>query len=133
MQDLLSGQVAAMFHTVGAVAPYVDAGKLRAIAVAGRRRDALMPDVPTMDEGGLKDFRAATWFALFAPRRTPVAVLDRTHAAVQAALGSDEVKRVWAEQGARVEVESRAAFTDFVAREGTRWSAIVKAAGVKPE
>ena len=93
LQDVLSGQVAAMFHTVGAVAPYVDAGKLRALAVAGRRREALLPDVPTMEEAGIKDFRGATWFGVFAPRQTPAAILDRTHAAVQAALQADEVKQ----------------------------------------
>jgi tripartite-type tricarboxylate transporter receptor subunit TctC len=133
MQDLLGGQVAGMFHSVGAVEPYVTAGKLRALAVAGRRREALLPDVPTMDEAGVKDFRAATWFGLFAPRRTPEAILDRMHAAVQAALDSDEVKRVWVEQGAKVELESRADFTNFVDQEGRRWSEVVKAAGVEME
>jgi tripartite-type tricarboxylate transporter receptor subunit TctC len=133
MQDLLSGQVAGMFHSVGAVEPYVKARKLRALAVAGRRREALMPDVPTMDEAGVKDFRAATWFGLFAPKRTPVAILDRTHAAVQAALGSDEVKRVWTEQGAKVELESRDDFTDFVTQEGRRWSEIARTAGLEME
>lgn len=133
MQDLLSGQVAGMFHSVGAVEPYVKSGKLRALAVAGRRREALLPDVPTMEEAGVEDFRAATWFGLFAPKRTPAAILDRTHAAVQAALGSDEVKRVWAEQGAKVELESRADFANFVIQEGRRWSDIAKAAGVEME
>ena len=86
-----------------------------------------------MDEAGVKDFRAATWFGLFAPKRTPEAILDRTHAAVQAALDSDEVKRVWVEQGAKVELESRADFTSFVDQEGRRWADIVKVAGVEME
>lgn len=133
MQDLLSGQVVAMFHTVGAVASYVNAGKLRALAVAGRRREALLPDVPTMEEAGVRDFRGGTWFGIFAPRQTPAAILDRVHAAVQAALDTDEVKRLWAEQGAKVELESRADFTSFVAQEVQRWTAIAKAAGVKME
>jgi len=133
MQDLLSGQVAALFHSVGAVAPYVNSGKLRALAVAGRRREALLPNVPTMEEAGVKDFRAATWFGLFAPAQTPAAILDRTHVEVQAALDTDEVKRLWAEQGAKVEPESRADFTKFVGQEVQRWTAIAKAAGVKME
>jgi tripartite-type tricarboxylate transporter receptor subunit TctC len=133
LQDLLSGQVAALFHTVGAVASYVNAGKLRALGVAGRRREALLPDVPTMEEAGIKDFRGATWFGLFAPKQTPAAILDRTHAAVQAALDTDEVKQLWAEQGAKVEPESRADFTSFVAQEVQRWTAIAKAAGVRME
>jgi tripartite-type tricarboxylate transporter receptor subunit TctC len=133
LQDLLSGQVAALFHTVGAVASYVNAGKLRALGVAGRRREALLPGVPTMEEAGIKDFRGATWFGLFAPKQTPAAILDRTHAAVQAALDTDEVKQLWAEQGAKVEPESRAGFADFVAQEVQRWTAIAKAAGVRME
>lgn len=133
MQDLLSGQVAALFHSVGAVEPYVKAGKLRALAVAGRRREALLPDVPTMDEAGVRDFRAGTWFGLFAPKLTPVSILDRLHAAAQAALGSDEVKRVWAEQGAKVELESRADFTRFVDQEIVRWNAIARAANIQLE
>jgi tripartite-type tricarboxylate transporter receptor subunit TctC len=133
MQDLLSGQVGALFHTVGAVAPYVNSGKLRALAVAGRRREALLPNVPTMEEAGLKDFRAATWFGLFAPKKTPAAILDRTHAAVQAVLATGEVKQTWAEQGAKVEPESRDGFGRFVAQEAQRWTGIAKAAGVKME
>jgi len=133
MQHLLSGQVAAMFHTVGAVAPYVNTGKLRALAVAGRRREALLPNVPTMEEAGLKDFRAGTWFGLFAPKATPAAILDRTHAAVQAALDTAEVKQLWAGQGAKVEPESRAGFSNFVSQEVQRWTGIAKAAGVKME
>ena len=133
MQDLLSGQVAALFHSVGAVASYVNTGKLRALGVAGRRREALLPNVPTMEEAGVKGFRAATWFGLFAPKRTPAAIVDRTHAVVQGALDTDEVKRLWAEQGARVELESRADFTNFVAQEVQRWTGIAKAAGVKME
>ena len=133
MQDLLGGQVAAMFGSVSTIVPFIKAGRLRALGVAGRRREPLLPDVPTMDEAGLKDFRAASWFGLFAPKRTPAAILDRTHAAVQSALGTDEVKRAWAEQGAKVEPESRADFTNFVGQEARRWSGIATAAGVQME
>ncbi len=133
LQDLLGGQVAGMFGTAGVAASYVKAGSLRALAVAGRRREPLLPDVPTFQETGFGDFRAISWDGLFAPKATPAAVLDRTHAAVQKALGSEKVKQQWAERGARVELESRAAFAAFVAEDGARWSAVIKAAGIKPE
>jgi tripartite-type tricarboxylate transporter receptor subunit TctC len=133
LQDLLGGQVAAMFGTAAGAASYVRAGELRALAVAGRRREPLLPDVPTFDEAGLVDFRAISWDGLFAPRATPEGVLARLHAAVQAALGTDEVKRQWAERGARVELESRAEFAAFVAQDAARWSAVIRAAGIKPE
>ena len=133
LQDLLAGQIGAAFVLVTAVAGYVRSGKLKALAVINRRRDAQLPDVPTAHEAGLADFRMTTWFGLFAPIRTPDAVLDRTHAAVQRALGSDEVKRLWAEHGAKVELESRADFANFIGREVERWTRIAKAANVQME
>ncbi len=133
LQDLLAGQIGAAFVLVNAVAGYVNAGKLRALGVANRRRDALLPDVPTLHEAGLADFRMTIWFGLFAPGRTPDAILDRLHGAVQQALVDEGVKRLWAEQGARVELESRAEFADFVRRETERWSRIAKAANVQME
>jgi tripartite-type tricarboxylate transporter receptor subunit TctC len=133
LQDVLSGQIAATWFTAGAVAQHLKQGQLRVLGVAGRRREALLPDVPTMDEAGLKDFRAVAWFALFAPKRTPDAILDKMHDAVQAALAAEDVKAVWAEQGAKVELESRADFTRFVDQEVVRWNAIAKAANVHLE
>lgn len=132
LQDFLSGQIAAMFASAS-IAGYIKTGKLRVLGIAGRRREPLLPDVPTMDEAGLKDFRAVAWFGLFAPRRTPATILDRTHDVVQSALAADDVKRIWVEQGARVELESRADFTRFVDQEIVRWSAIAKSANVKLE
>lgn len=133
LQDLLTGQIGAAFVLASAIAGYVKSGKLRALAVASRRREALLPGVPTAEEAGLAEFRLTTWFGLFAPARTPDAVLDRLHDAVQRALMSEDVKRQWREQGARVELESRADFTRFVARDTERWSRIAKAANVQME
>jgi len=133
LQDLLAGQVAAMFGATGLLAGYVKAGKLRALGVAGRRREPLLPDVPTMQEAGLADFRAVSWDGLFAPRQTPAPILDRVHAAVQAALSTPAIKTLWAEQGGRVDIESRADFTHFVGEETERWGAIVKAADIHLE
>jgi tripartite-type tricarboxylate transporter receptor subunit TctC len=133
LQDLLAGQVAAAFVVPGAIAPHVKAGKLRALAVANRRREPLLPDVPTMDEAGLPDFRATIWFGLFAPKKTPDAILDRLHAATQAALEEEKIKAMWIEQGARVEPESRADFARFVTADSERWSRIAKAANIKME
>jgi tripartite-type tricarboxylate transporter receptor subunit TctC len=133
LQDLLGGQVAGLFATAGLTASYVRGGALCALAVAGRRREPLLPDVPTFREAGAGDFRAVSWDGLFAPKATLSPVLDRMHAAVQKVLASETVKQQWAERGARVELESRADFAKFVAQDGARWSAVIKAAGIKPE
>lgn len=133
LQDLLTGQIAAAFVLLSPAAEYVTSGRLRALAIANRRRDALLSAVPTMHEAGLAEFRMTTWFGLFAPRRTPDEILDRLHGAVQAALVSDDVRRLWLAQGARVELESRAAFADFIQRESVRWNRIAKAANIEME
>jgi tripartite-type tricarboxylate transporter receptor subunit TctC len=133
LQDLLAGQIAAAFVLVGPIAEHIRSGKLRALAVANRRREPVLPDVPTMQEAGLADFRVTTWFGLFAPKATPSAILDRLHGAVQGALDEEAIKRAWVEQGARVELESRADFARFVGREIERWSRIAKAANIPME
>lgn len=132
-QDLLAGSVAAQFTTVTHLLEYVRTGRLRVLAFAGRRREEMLPEVPTVQEAGIPDFRAILWFGLFAPKHTPTAVLDRLHSAVQVSLGADDVKRMWASQGAKVELESRAEFTDFVGREVARWTPIVKATEINME
>ena len=133
LQDLLGGQVAAAFVVAGAIAPHVKSGKLRALAVANRRREAMLPDVPTMEEAGLLDFRATIWFGLFAPKATPVAILDRLHGAAQAALMEPKIMAMWTEQGARVEPESRTDFARFVAADSERWVRIAKVVNIKME
>ena len=133
LSDLLAGHVAAGFQSVSTLVDYIRKGDLRALAVAGRRREPLLPDVPTMEEAGYKDFRVVTWFGLFAPRRTPAPILDRMHGAIQEALGDPEVQRLWREQAARVELESRADFTRFVGTEIQRWGRIAREASLQIE
>jgi tripartite-type tricarboxylate transporter receptor subunit TctC len=96
------------------------------LAVATAKREVVLPDVPTFAEAGVKDFEVSTWYGLFAPRATPVAALDAIHGAVQAALAEPDVKRIWMEQGARIDLESRQAFAEFVKAEVARWSAIAR-------
>jgi tripartite-type tricarboxylate transporter receptor subunit TctC len=133
LQDLLAGQIDATFAPLSTVASYVRAGRLRALAVATARREAILPDVPTFAEAGVPDFEVSTWYGLFAPRATPQAPLDALHAAIQAALVAPDVKRIWTEQGAVVDLQSRAAFADFVSREVERWSGIARATNIPME
>ena len=131
LQDLLAGQVTAMIGPIGLFAGHATRSDLRIVAVASRRREALAPDVPTFAECGGPGFRVSQWFGLFAPINTPGSILDRLHLAVQSALANEEVRRLWAEQGARVELESRADFSDFVVRETMRWNRIASDAKLK--
>lgn len=133
LRDLLAGHVASSFLSISTLTDYVRKGDLRVLAVAGRRREPLLPDVPTMEEAGYPDFRVVTWFGLVAPRRTEMAILDRMHAAIQETLAEDEIKRQWYAQAARVEPERRADFVRFVGLEIERWSRIARSASVQIE
>jgi tripartite-type tricarboxylate transporter receptor subunit TctC len=133
LQDLLAGQVDALFAAMSVIVAYANDDKLRVLGIAGRRGEPLLPGVPTMSDAGLPDFRVGSWDALFAPKGTPAPILDRMHDVVQEALADPKVKRVWEEQGAKVEFESRADFTRFVEREIARWSRIATAAHLRVE
>lgn len=126
VDPLLARRVDAAFLPPHVAAAY--AGRIRVLAIAGRRRDPVLPEVPTFSEAGLADFRVSQWFGLFAPRGTPESVVDIMHGAVQAALAEPQIEAQWNKQGARVELESRVEFARFVAQEIARWSAIARAA-----
>jgi tripartite-type tricarboxylate transporter receptor subunit TctC len=133
LQDLVAGHIDAGFVLAGAVASHVQSGPLRALVVANRRREPLLPAVPAAQEAGLPNLRATVWFGLFAPRPTETAILDRLRNAVQAALATPDLQRRWAELGARVEPESRADFARFVVRDTERWTRIARAANIRIE
>ena len=132
LQDLLAGQVSAAFVVLSALVPHVQSGKLRALAIAGAAASPCCPMCRPWPSR-IGDFRATIWFGLFAPTKTPDVVLDRIHGAVQAALQTEKVKQLWADQGVRVELESRADFARFVAEDTERWSRIARAANIKLE
>jgi tripartite-type tricarboxylate transporter receptor subunit TctC len=133
LQDMMAGQIDATFAPLSTVASYVQSGKLRALAVAAPRREAVLPDVPTFGQAGVADFNVSTWYGLFAPKATPPAVLDTLHGAVQSALADPGIRHIWAEQGAEPDLQSRAAFTDFVTHEVERWSRIARTVGLPME
>ena len=133
LRDLLAGHVAASFMSISTLTEYARRGELRVLAIAGRRREPLLPDVPTMEEAGFPDFRAVSWFGLFAPIRTAEPILDRMHAAIQETLAEEEIKRLWHAQAARVDPERRADFARFVGLEIERWSRVARTAGVQIE
>ena len=133
LQDMMAGQIDATFAPLSTVASYVQSGRLRALAVAAPKREPVLPDVPTFAQAGVSDFTVSTWYGLFAPKATPSAILDTLHGAVQAALADPSVKHIWAEQGAEPDLQSRAAFTDFVNREVERWSRIARTVGLPME
>ena len=98
--DLIGGQIALSFDTVTPVLPHIKAGKLKALAVTTARRSSALPDVPTLDEAGLKGFDIGTWFGVLAPAGTPKDVLQRLSAEVMKIVASADFRKRLQEIGA---------------------------------
>jgi tripartite-type tricarboxylate transporter receptor subunit TctC len=132
MVDLMGGQVQVMLNTMGASLQHVRAGKLRALAVATKARQAALPDVPTVAEF-LPGYEASFWTGVAAPKGTPAAIVDKVNQAVNAALDEANAKARLAEWGATALTGSPAEFGKFVAEETEKWGKVIRAANIKAE
>ena len=128
--DLLAGRVHLMFDNLASALPAVRAGRLRPLAVTTVRRSGLLPEVPTLDEAGLKGFDMTTWWGVMAPARTPEAVVVRLAAEIAAAMDSAELaERLRAMGSEGTSVRSPAQFTAFVERERKVYAELVRRSG----
>jgi tripartite-type tricarboxylate transporter receptor subunit TctC len=133
MNDLVGGHIPIMFDNMPAALPQVGGNKVRALAVAGDKRAAAMPNVPTVAESGLPGFEASAWFGLVAPAKTPPAVLAKLTDAVNKALKSPDVVKRFQELGAEPGTVSAAAYGDFLQAETKKWAGVIKASGAKAQ
>ncbi|NML43193.1 tripartite tricarboxylate transporter substrate binding protein [Ramlibacter sp. G-1-2-2] len=124
--DLLGGQVSFMFDMAPAVLPHIKEHKMRALAVANEKRLPQLPDVPTLDEMGLKNMAMSNWFGLVAPAKTPKAVIDKLNDAANKALKDPEIARAIQEPGNIIGGGTPDQFQGFVNGETVRWSKVVK-------
>ena len=131
--DLIAGRVALMFDTVAAVAGQIKGGNVRAIAVTTASRSAVLPDVPTMVEAGLKGYETSTWGGLLAPAGTPKDVIAKLNAEANKALAAPDVREKLAAAGIEPAGGSAAQFSAFIQSEMQRWAKVAQAAGVQPE
>jgi tripartite-type tricarboxylate transporter receptor subunit TctC len=131
--DLLGGQVQMMFSPTSTVLQHVRAGKLKALAVTSPKRTAAAPEIPTLDELGLKGFDTSVWIGLVAPAGTPEAVISKLRVAAHAVLDSPEVQATYRTQGIDAVKTTGEEFRRFLRAEATRWSTFIHAAGIKPE
>jgi tripartite-type tricarboxylate transporter receptor subunit TctC len=129
--DLMAGQIQTMLLTIPAVMPFIQSGQVRAIATSGPRRSPALPTLPTLDEAGVKGFDYTPWYGVFAPAGTPVAVLDKIHAAVNKAIDDPEIRQKLAGQGMEVEPLSRAAFGEMVTSDIGKWNKIIKKLNIR--
>src|SRR4051812_10388786 len=123
--DTIGGQTQIMFPSLFTAVPYVKAGKLKAIGVAGSKRSALFPDLPTLQEQGIANVDVAQWYAIFAPAKTPKAVVDRLNATLNAVLADKDVARKLQEHGADVATSTPQELRTFVQQEQVKWKKVV--------
>jgi tripartite-type tricarboxylate transporter receptor subunit TctC len=131
--DTLSGQVDMSFPTLSAALPHVKAGNLKALAVTSATRSALLPEVPTMQEAGVKGFQFTQWLALLAPAGTPQPVVAKLNSALNAALGSKETAEKFRQQGFDPFITSPEEARKFLANEVQRYARLIKARGITAE
>jgi tripartite-type tricarboxylate transporter receptor subunit TctC len=131
LQDLIAGNVDMMFDGLGSSASHIKGGRIKALMVSGAKRNAAIPDVPSAAESGLPDYTVSTWYGLWAPKGTPADVQARIIDEVRKAIQADELKAVWAQQGADFPNLGQQQFATLVGSETKRWAAVVKASGAK--
>ena len=131
IQDLLGGRLDYLFVNTSEAAPLVTSGKVRAIGVSSLKRLPLMPDVPTLDEAGVKGYETVSWGGVVAPKGTPDDVVATLNAAIQKALQAPDVRAGLATLGAEPASGSPAQFKQLIDRETAKWRQIIESAGIE--
>jgi tripartite-type tricarboxylate transporter receptor subunit TctC len=129
VSDLLSGRITLMFNVAATLAPHVEAGKLKAFAVAQSKRASIMPDVPTLAEAGMEGFDAGIWIGLLAPAGTPPAIIEKLSAAANDALNNEAVRTALKRQGTDPLGGTSKEFADFIRADIAKWGAILARPG----
>jgi len=133
LRDLMSGQVDVMFDGLGSSAAHIKGGRVRALMVSGAKRNAAFADVPCAAEVGLPDYTVTTWYGLWAPRGTAADTQARIVEEMHRATATDELKAVWASNGAEFSNLTPAQFGNFVSSEIKRWGTVVATSGARLE
>ncbi|CAN5463327.1 tripartite tricarboxylate transporter substrate binding protein [soil metagenome] len=131
--DVASGQVNVSFDGLSTSLPLIRSGKLRALALSTSQRNDLLPDVPTLQEAGFKDFDVSTWYAFFAPAKTPPDVVQRLSAEVNRIARSKATLQLVGELGLMATATTPEQLEQMVREEGVRWREVVQLAGIKPQ
>lgn len=131
--DLMAGRIDVGLSSAGSAAQHIKGGKLKGLAVVGKERHPLIPEVPTFSEAGYGHYGMVYWFGLMAPANVPPAILSKLHQALVKAVEQPKVMEVFAATGARAVATSSAEFTRKVEDEARVWKSVVNKAGIKVE
>ena len=130
--DLMGGQIQVMFDNIVALMPHVKAGKVRALAVSSAKRHPLLPDVPSLQEAGVRDFETVAWFGLLAPAGTPREIVNRLNAETLKIIALPDVRTRLIEAGSVIIGNSPEAADKFLRDELDKWGKVVRTAKVTP-
>lgn len=130
---LLSGEVDMLVIGTAAAAPYVKAGKLRALAALADKRDAAVPEVPTAAESGMPWFKVDTWYGVLAPAGTPRDIINRLNAALVKTLNDPATRKLLAARGTEALTSTPEEFAQFIRSETERWGKVVRASGARAD
>ena len=133
MIDQISGQIDVAFSTAIAALPFVQQGKVRAIAVSTKDRFAPLPDLPTVEQGGVKGYDGSSWQGVVMPANTPRDMVTKANAELAKMLKSPEMKEKILQQGGIASGMSQEEFATFLKNEIDKWAKVAKAAKVKVE
>ena len=133
LADLVGGQIQFMCENIPGTLPFAKAGRLRALAITDKKRSPLLPEMPTLDESGLKGYEIVGWNGLFVPAGTSPAIVNKLHAAVVKALALPDVRERLTTMGADGIGNTPQQFTAFIKAEIVKWAKVVKDAGIKIE
>lgn len=133
LTDVTGGQVDSIFSSIPAALQLVKTGKLRALGICTKKRMGALPDIPTIEEGGVPDFEAAIWYGYQGPAGMPRPVVDRLATEIARAAELPDVKERFAGMGLEVTLLGPDAFRQYIGRELKKWGDVTKAAGIKPE
>jgi tripartite-type tricarboxylate transporter receptor subunit TctC len=131
--DLLGGQIDFMITDTATGVPQIKGGKLRGLGVSTTKRNALLPELPTLDEAGVKGYDMGYWFAAYVPAGTPAPVVQRLHELLVAATKSASAKQFFDSTGTDPWTTSSDELAKFQAAEAQKWGRVIKAAGIEPE
>lgn len=133
MTDLIAGQIQMAIETSPSANPHVKSGKVKALAVTTKQRSSAYPDVPTLDEAGVKGFDVTTWYALMAPHGTPAAVQSRVAAELAQVLKQPDILKRFEEQGVTAGAMTTSQLATFIRTETTKWGKVAKESGATAE
>ena len=133
LTDLMAGNVDIMFDQMYSAVPSIKADKLRPIAITSKKRSPLLPNVPSFAELGYPKVEVLNWQGLIVPKGTPKAIIDKLNAAANEALKDPGIREIMLSQGNEIGGGSPAEFAALIKSESAKWSAVVKAANIKPE